>query len=332
MASYLIRRLGLALLVVWGAVTIMFVMFFVIPGNTLDILSGQKIVQPEIRRNIEKEWGLQKSVTGQYFHYWNRVLHGDLGKSYSNNRSVNELFKQRAANSARLAFWALAIEIVFGIGIGVIAAVRKYSLLDVVTGFVAVALAGIPVFVLGLLLQYGLGVRPAQWNWPRWTRFPVQGMGPNRWFVVIPLGHQWKYLILPAIVLACVQTGFLTRISRTSMLEVLNADYVRTARAKGLRSSTVIVKHALRNALLPTLTVIGLDVIGLFGVAVLTETVFNWPGLGSTIRDYAFAQDVPVVLGLASIVVLFGAMASLLVDVGYSILDPRVRLTTEKVD
>jgi len=128
-----------------------------------------------------------------------------------------------------------------------------------------------------------------------------------------------------------VQTGFITRITRTSLLEVLNADYMRTARAKGLRKRTVVFKHGLRNAMVPVITVIGTDIISLFGVAVLTETVYNWPGLGSTIRDYAFVQDTPVVMGLGFVVVTAVALLSLAVDVGYAVLDPRIKLSTEKV-
>ena len=333
MLSYFIRRLLLAALVVWGATTMMFLLFIATPGSATDFLAGgEKAVSQDVQENFKKAYGLDKSLPAQYLTYWKNFSHWDLGKSLKNNRPVNELLKTRAANSARLAFWGLTIEVVVGISIGVLAAVRRYSWADYITGFLAVAVTGIPVFVMGLLLQFSFGVLPGpnRFDWPRWARFPVQGLGPNNWFGVIPLGHQWKFLILPAFTLACVQTGFITRITRTSLLEVLGADYMRTARAKGLRKRTVIFKHGLRNALIPVITVIGTDIISLFGVAVLTETVFNWPGLGSTIRDYAFTQDVPVVMGLGFAVVVAAALLALAVDIGYAMLDPRIKLSTEK--
>lgn len=334
MASYIVRRFLLALLVVWGAVTIMFLLFFVIPGNTLDLLGGgEKAVSAEVRHNQEARYGLDKSVIVQYGNYWKGFSHWDLGRSVQDGKSVNALLKARAANSARLAFWGLSIEVLFGVGVGVLAAVRRYSAADYFSGVVAVALTGIPVFVMGYLLQYLFGILPGpnHLHLPQWARFPVQSIGPNKWFGVIPLGHQWKYLILPAFTLAFVNTGFITRLTRTSMLEVLRADYMRTAKAKGLSRRRIVFKHALRNSLIPVITQIGYDVIALFGIAVLTETVYNWPGIGSTIRDYTFSQDVPVVLGLGFAVILAASLTSLVVDIGYSVLDPRIRLTTEAV-
>lgn len=334
MLGYLVRRLLLAALVVWGAVSIMFVLFIATPDSATDYLGGgMKALPPQVVKNFEAHYGLDKPLHVQYVRYWKNFSRFDLGRSLKDNKSVNELLKARAANSARLAFWGLAIETILGMGIGVIAAVRRYSLADHITGFVSVAVTGIPVFVMGLLLQYFFGVLPGpnHFDLPRWARFPLQSLGPNTWWGVIPAGSQWKYLILPAFTLAMVQTGFLTRITRTSLLEVLNADYMRTARAKGLSNRTVIIRHGLRNALIPVITVIGYDVIALFGVAVLTETVYNWPGLGSAIRDYAFTEDFPVVMGLGFAVVVAAALLALVVDVGYAFLDPRIKLTTEKV-
>ena len=330
MGTYFVKRLGQAVLVVWGAMTIIFILFAAIPGSALTSLGGgNRQVDPVIVANIAKHYGLDKPLPVQYVRYWKNFSTWNLGIGTSEpnrNKSVNGLLKQRAANSARLAFWALSIEIFLGIGIGVVAAVRRYSFLDHASGLIAVALSGIPVFVLGILGQFLFAVKTNQWHFPTWTKFPVQGI-PEKWWGPIPVSGDWKRLILPAFVLASVNTAFITRLTRASLLEVLQADYMRTAKAKGLTKWKVILKHGLRNSLIPVVTVIGLDVAVLFGAAVLTETVFNWPGLGSTILGAAFSEDVPVVLGLVFPVVLAGAFLALVVDLLYAVLDPRVRIT-----
>ncbi len=330
MGSYFLRRLGQGVLVVWGAMTIVFLLFAAIPGSALDSLGGgNRQVDPRIVRNIAKHYGLDKSLPVQYATYWKNFAKFDLGIGTSEpnrNKSVNALLKEKAANSARLAFWAISIEVFFGIAIGIISAVRKYSLMDYVTGFLSVAITGIPVFVMGLLLQFALAVKTAHVTpWMKFLKFPVQGI-PEKWWGPIPVSGDWKKLVLPAVVLAGVQTGFLTRLTRSSLLEVMRADYMRTAKAKGLSSRKVVFKHGLRNSLIPVVTVVGLDLAVLFGVAVLTETVFNWPGLGSAIANSAFSEDVPVVLGLLFPVIIVGALLSLLVDLLYAVLDPRVRI------
>ena len=329
MGSYVLKRLGQAIIVFWGAMTLVFLLFVATPGNALDSLGGgNRQVDPQIIKNIAKQYGLDDSLPVQYVKYWKNFATWNLGVGTADpnrNRSVNGLLKERAANSARLAFWGLLIEVVFGIGIGVVAAVRRYSVIDYASSFVAVALTGIPVFVLGLIMQFFLAVKANDWNFPRWMRFPVEGI-PQKWWGPFPVSADWKRLVLPAIVLASVNTGYLTRLTRSSLLEVLRADYMRTATAKGLRPWKVIVKHGLRNSLIPVVTTLGLDIIALFGVAVLTESVFNWPGLGSTIAGAAFAEDVPVVLGLVFPVVCATVALALIVDLLYAVLDPRVRI------
>jgi oligopeptide transport system permease protein len=329
MGTYFLRRLGQSIFVIWGAMTLLFLMFAVIPGNALDNLGGgSRQVDPKIVANIAKHYGLDKPLPEQYVTYWKNFAKWDLGRGTAEpnkDKPINGLLKARAANSARLAFWGLLIEVVFGIGIGVLAAIRRYTAADYVTGVISVALTGIPVFVLGLILQYLLAVKAFQWGWPNWARFPVQGI-PEKWWGPIPVSSDWKKLILPSFVLASVTTGFITRLTRSSLLEVLRADYMRTATAKGISPLKVIVKHGLRNSLIPVVTVIGTDIIALFGVAVLTETVFNWPGLGSTIANSAFSEDVPVVLGLVFPVVVATTLLALAADLLYAALDPRVRV------
>jgi oligopeptide transport system permease protein len=344
MAGYILKRLGYTVIIVWAALTLIFVLFIAIPGSALDNLGGgNRAIDPIVKANIARKYGLDQPLHVQYGRYMKNLSTWNLGVGTAEpnrDRSVNGILKLKAANSARLAFWGIMVEAFFGIVIGLLAAVRRYSKLDYITGFIAVALTGIPVFVTGLLAQFFFAVLTFQhrtkkiWHWhllPRWLRFPVQGI-PDQWWFVFPRGtyqsgmHQWKSLVFPSIVIACVTTGAITRLARSSMLEVLRAEYMRTASAKGLSSRRVLFKHGLRNALIPVVTALGLDVVLMFGFAVLTETVFNWPGLGSTILTAAAAEDVPVVLGLSIPVIIAAALVTLLVDILYGVLDPRIRV------
>ena len=229
--------------------------------------------------------------------------------------------------SLRLAIWAIIIEIIVGIAVGLLSAIRRYSLSDKLTTILTAAASAVPVFVLGFVLQYLFAVQPNKWGWPEWASLRTSGIGPDTWtFFFIPTGEQWRYLILPAITLACVTTALLARMTRGSMLEVLRADYMRTARSKGLGERDVVLKHGLRNAMLPVVTLIGIDFGTAIGAAVLTETTFNWPGLGSQIVLSVQQRDLPVLLGLTLAVVLAYAFVNLVVDVSYAWFDPRIRL------
>ena len=204
--------------------------------------------------------------------------------------------------------------------------ILKLSAKDSYTTIAWALLFFIPVFVLGYLLQYALGVFPFQHGWPAWSRFPVENIGPNSWtLLVVPTGAEWRHLLLPALTLASVSTALLARMARSAMLEVMGADHVRTARAKGLSETRVVLGHGLRNAAIPIVTLIGLDLGTLIGSAVLTETVFNWPGMGSAIQQAATSLDAPVVLGLTLVLVLVYLAVNLLVDLSYALFDPRIR-------
>ena len=226
-----------------------------------------------------------------------------------------------------MAFWAILIEGSIGIGSGVLSARKRNSLSDYVTTIVAVVASAVPVFVLGYMIKQLTGVYAFQHNWPQWARFPTRDYGDNSWLLfVLPRGNTWKYLVQPAFVLASVGTAILARITRTSMLETMRLDHVRTARAKGLPEKAVMRRHVLRNAMVPVITVLGIDFGTMVGAAVLTETVFNLPGLGSQIVTSAKNLDMPVVLGLTLIVTLVYGLASLAVDISYAYFNPRVRL------
>lgn len=334
MPAYAARRLLLLVPIAWGAASLLFVLFFVIPGDPVDLIAGaggSRAVSDQVRTSIEAEYGLDRPLAAQYGDYMGRLLQGDLGRSYASGRSVATILGEALPASLRLAFWALAIEVVVGVGVGVLSAVRRRSRSDAAATLATAIIASVPVFVLGVVLQQALGVFPNTHGWPGWARLPVQGIGPDSWALwVIPIGEQWRYLVLPAIVLASVQTALIARLMRTTMLEVIRADYIRTARAKGLRERTVIVRHALPNALLPVVTLIGIDLGVLIGSAIITETVFNWPGLGSTLADAIGQRDAPVVLGGTLVLVLGYVVVNLLVDLGYGLLDPRVRGARER--
>jgi ABC-type dipeptide/oligopeptide/nickel transport system permease component len=326
MGSYIVRRLLLVPFVVWGAVSVLFLIFFVIPGDPVQQMAGERSVTPEVRANIEERYGLDQPVYVQYGRYWKQLATGDLGESYQNRREVTDILGDAGTASLRLAIWAVIIEVLIGVTAGVISAVRRYSFIDALTTVSTTMMVAVPVFVLGYIFQYVFAVYPNQHDFPEWTQFPVQGIGPNSWTLFfIPTDGQWRYVILPAVALASVSTALVARMTRTTMLEVLRADYMRTARAKGLSERQVVLRHGLRNAMIPVVTLVGLDLASLIGSAVLTETVFNWPGMGSAIFNAIVAQDAPVVLGLVLVLVIAYVLINLLVDISYGLFDPRIR-------
>jgi ABC-type dipeptide/oligopeptide/nickel transport system permease component len=335
MVSFIIRRLFLLIPTVFFALSFMFLLFFVLPGDPATLLAGGqgRAISDDTRERIDARYGFDDPILTQFANYWERTVQLDLGESYRTNKSVNDIVADKAPNSIRLAIWALIIEVVVGIAVGLISAIRRYSLTDRFTTLATAGAAAIPAFVMGFVLQYFFGVLPGPnyWDWPEWARFHTSGIGPDTWtFFFIPTGEQWRYLVLPAITLACVTTALLTRMTRGSMLEVLRADYMRTARAKGLRERDVIFRHGLRNAMLPVVTLIGVDFGTAIGVAVLTETTFSWPGLGYEMSRSLLSRDLPVILGLTFVVVLAFSLINLLVDVSYAWFDPRLRVGGEE--
>lgn len=328
MAAYIIRRLLLVIPTVFVALSLLFILFFQLPGDPANLIVGgfNRNVDPDMLMRVKARYGLDDPLYVQFIDFWQRTIRWDLGYSFVNNRSVNEIFGEKAINSIRLGMWAMIIEIFVGISVGLISAVKRYSFSDRLTTIITAAASALPVFVLGFVFQYVFAVKPNEWGWPEWARLRTSTIGPDTWtFFFIPTGEQWRYLILPAIALASVNTALLARMMRGSMLEVLRADYMRTARAKGLREREIVMKHGLRNAMLPVVTLIGLDFGTVIGVAVLTETTFSWPGLGSAIVTAVAQRDLPVILGLTLVVVLLYAFFNLAVDLSYAWFDPRIR-------
>jgi peptide/nickel transport system permease protein len=334
MTSYIIRRLLIIIPTVFIAISFLFFLFYALPGDPATLIAGgaQRNPNPLQIQQIKERYGLDDPIFVQFFHYWKNVLSGNLGESFQRGQSVNSIIADKAPNSMRLAMWAFLIEITFGISIGLYSAIRRYSFADKLTTVGTAALSAVPVFVLGFILQYMFAVYPNKHNWPEWMRLRTSGISAPRtdeqWFLFfIPTGpDQWRYLVLPAITLACVSTALAARMMRGSMLETLGSDYMRTAKAKGLGERQIVLRHGLRNAMLPVITLLGIDLGVLIGAAVLTETVFSWPGMGSTIADAVGNRDLPVVLGLTLVVVVIYSIVNLIVDVSYAWFDPRVRL------
>jgi oligopeptide transport system permease protein len=323
MGSFILRRLGLALITAWLALTFMFILLQVMPGDAIEAKSGEKFVNAAIQKNIRAKYGLDKPVIVQYGKFFGNLAKGDLGYSLKNDRSVNTDLKETMKTSLRLLFWGSFVQVGGSLSIGFLSAAKRGSLIDKLSTALGVLLSAMPVFVLGLLAQVFFGVVPfkANWNWANFNQF-----WPTSWKLgVIPNGG-WKGIVLPAIVVGLVQMMYLARLLRSSMLEVLRADYLRTATAKGLSRRRVLVKHALRNAMIPYVTATSLALVEIFGIAVQTETVFGLYGLGSKVAEASQIQDTPVVLGLSSVVILAATLVSLLVDISYSKLDPRVRV------
>jgi ABC-type dipeptide/oligopeptide/nickel transport system permease component len=329
MGTYLIRRLLHSLLVMWGAITFLFLLLWIIPGDittqTGDIGRQQS---PAVKANLDRLYGLDQPIHMQYLKSLRRIVTFDFGMS-ATNREISTMLKESFANSARLTFWGVLTYCTVGVITGVYSAVKRNGIFDRSSGAFTILLNALPPFVMGILLQFGLGVMPGplKWNWPQWTRFPVQwDLGEQRWLALLPLGGTWRTLILPVITIASVESAGLARGSRSVMLEVLRADYLRTARAKGLGERTVLFKHGLRNAFIPIITSIGLAIPNTFGYAVLTETVWNIPGLGGTISQAVGSQDTATVLAFCSVIVLITVVITLMVDLLYGFIDPRVKV------
>ncbi|QAA76019.1 MAG: Dipeptide transport system permease protein DppB [Candidatus Bipolaricaulis sibiricus] len=304
MLSYIVRRLLLAIPVLLGVVTLVFLALRLIPGDPALVMAGEAAPQEVVAR-IRTQLGLDRPLTVQYGIYiWN-LLRGDLGRSARTRRPVTQELGFRLPATLELASASMAIAILLGLTAGIISATRQYSVLDYGTMVGALMGISIPVFWFGLMAMWIFSVRL---GW-----FPVGGRGTLR------------HLVLPAVTLGAMATGMIARMTRSSMLEILRQDYIRTGRAKGLTERAVTLRHALRNALIPVVTVVGLQFGGLLAGSVLTETVFTWPGVGRLMVDSITNRDYPVVQGAVLVIALIFIGVNLLVDLAYSFVDPRIR-------
>jgi len=312
MFYFIIRRILQIIPVIIGVTLILFTLMYVIPEDPAKLIL-EKGATPEALQNLRIKMGIDKPIYVQYWRYIKQLAKGDLGTSYRYRRSVNSILADHYPNSIKLALAAIVIEIIIGIFAGIISAVRKYSFWDIVVTVSTTIAVCVPVYWLGMMLQVSFGLKL---GW-----LPMSGMGNG----------SIQYYILPAITLASVSTAFVARMTRSTMLEVLSNDYITTAYAKGLSRSMVIGKHALKNALIPVVTLIGMDLGTLMGGAILTETVFNWPGVGRTIYLAILQRDAPVVIGGTIILVMIFVIMNLIVDIVYALLDPRIRYEKKEI-
>jgi len=335
--AYLGRRVAAMPLLLLGVITLSFLIFRTLPANPLVSIVGERqLGNEEVVAAAEERWGLDKSVPEQYVIYLAKVVQGDLGTSFRTRSSVASDLGARAPATFELVLGALAIGVTGGVGLGVLAARRKDRATDHLSRLFALVGSSLPAFWVGLVLLF---VLYAQLGWfpgpgrldPRSVAPPgVTGLYTVDALLDGDLDTFWqalRHLALPAFTLGWGLMGIISRLVRASMLDELGADYVRTARAKGLRERQVLFGHALRNAWLPTLTIIGFSFAFLLTGAVLTETIFSWPGIGSYAVESSRSLDYPAITGVVILGGLVFLVANLLTDIAYAVADPKIRLS-----
>ena len=311
MIAYIVRRLIYALVVIVGVATISFALLQLIPGSPVDAILGTEST-PQAREALERELGLDKSIPMQYVTWWGNLLRGDLGKSVMTNQPVGKLIMERLPTTIPLALLSMLIALVIAVPAGILSAIRRNTWIDGVVSVIAFAGLSIPGFWLGTLLILGFSVH--------WQIFPPGGYVSVMDDPVDGLRH----LILPAIALGSTFAAVLTRMIRSSLLEVLNADYIRTARAKGQTEQRVLAQHALRNALIPAVTIIGVQVGFLLSGALVIEQIFSLPGIGRLTVQAVLDRDIPLLQGCIITIAFIFVAVNLLTDLIYMWLDPRI--------
>ncbi len=358
MGQFLLRRLLLVVPVLLGIIFVTFVIVHAIPGDPCSAMLGEHANQA-ICDAFKERYGLNDNIVVQFFRYAGQLLTGNLGTSIKYGRPVGEILLERLPMTLELAIMATLFATLVGIPLGIVSAYRHNSAIDAGTMMVANLGVSMPVFWLGLLLAafFGVALKGTFLQLPTGSRLSagitippldttwhlqnLQGFSKGlvtflsnmvtfnalvtgNWKVY---GDALRHLILPAIALGTIPLAIIARITRSSMLDVLGLDYIRTARAKGVKEKGVVLRHALRNAMLPLVTIIGLQFATLLGGAVLTESVFGLPGMGKFLIDSIFNRDYPVVQGFTLVIALIFVFVNLFVDISYAYLDPRVRLS-----
>ncbi len=358
MPQYILRRLFSAIPVLFGILLVTFVLARAIPGDPCKAILGEKATQEVCDRFIQEN-GLDKPIPIQFGVFMGKMLQGDFGESIRFSRPVSVILIERLPLTLELGFTALIIAVVVGIPLGIISAVRSNSIVDVMTMIGANIGVSMPVYWLGLMLAYvfalklrdtplwlppsgrlSAGLAPVPfyefYGWqvdPETLRYHVFAFLSNLYILDTLLTRDWTilkdaivHLILPAMALSTIPLSIIARMTRSSMLEVLGQDYVRTARAKGLHERIVILKHAFRNALLPIVTIIGLQMGTLFAGAVLTETIFGLAGVGRMLFEAITARDYPIVQAFTLVIAIGYVIVNLLTDLSYAFIDPRIKL------
>lgn len=358
MVQFITRRLLLIIPVLFIILVVVFALARAIPGDPCKSILGEKASAATCER-FAREHGLDQPIPVQFGIYMGKVLQGDLGTSIRFGRPITQILVERLPMTNELGITAMILALMVGVPAGIISAVRRNSIVDVVTMVGANIGVSIPVFFLGLLLIYlfavilkdtpfalppsgrlSAGIAPDAfyelWGWEATkgsSRYLLYEFISNHYIFNALITADWKvfwdaleHLILPALALSTIPMSIIARMTRSSMLETLGQDYVRTAKAKGLPNRVVILKHALRNALLPVVTIAGLQLAGILGGAVLTETIFSLPGVGLSVFEAITARDFPIIQGFVVVIAFIYVFLNLVVDISYAILDPRIRL------
>lgn len=332
MTKYLARRIIESIPVVIGVSILVFMLLHLIPGDPATAMLGERAT-PENVDALRERLGLNKPLYEQYLIWVGNMLQGDLGHTVRGNIPVADEIGARFPATIELSIAALFVATAVGVPLGIISGIKRNSIIDTLTMFGALFGVSIPIFVLGLLLIFLFGV---DWGWLPFVGRLTSGMDIERrtglhLIDALLSGNMsgfkdaLEHLILPTITLATVSLAIIARITRSAMLEVLNQDYIRTARAKGLRGHQVVMSHAFRNALLPVVTIIGLSLGRLLSGAVLTETIYSWPGVGKWLFDSIIARDYPIVQSMTLVIALVFIVVNLAVDLLYAVIDPRIR-------
>lgn len=304
MLKYLIKRLLLMIPTLFGVILIVFAVMNLTPGDPGRQILGTGATQEQVDQ-LNHELGYDKPFFARFFDYCSDLLHGDFGTSYRTRTAFSKELLSRLPNTLRLGFWSLALSSIIGISLGILSAVRQYSLTDTFCTVLAILFASIPGFFLGMVLIYVFGLKL--------ELLPTFG------------ASSWQSFILPVATLTAANSVSLLRLTRTTMLEAIRQDYIRTAVAKGCPRRRIIWKHALKNAILPVLTVMGISAGSIMGGTVICETVFAMPGMGTYILTAIRSKDIPVVMSATVLLSLIFCLIMILVDILYAVIDPRIR-------
>ena len=304
MYKFILKRLFMLIPIIIGVTFLVYLILSFSPGDPVAIILGVEATEEAIKE-VREQLGLDKPVIVQYLMYMSKLVRGDMGQSYAKSRDVAKEIITAFPPTIKLTFWGMLVAISIAIPIGIISATKQYSIVDNVCMVVALLGVSMPSFWLGLLLILTFSLNL---GW-----LPSGGVS------------SWKSFILPAISLGTSSAAIVTRMTRSSMLDVIRQDYIRTAKAKGVDNGTVIRKHALRNALIPVVTIVGMQVGGMLGGSVLTETVFSIPGVGRLLVDGIKTKDTPMVLGCLITTTICFSVINLFVDVLYGFIDPRIK-------
>jgi peptide/nickel transport system permease protein len=331
MRNYILKRILNLIIMLFAVSILIFLLIRLAPGDPARTMAGEH-ASLEILEQMRKEWGLDKPLVEQYLIWLRHAFRGDFGRSILTHESILKELLYRFPNTLELSIFAMIFATLIGLFAGIISAVRRYSIFDYFTMFIALFGVSMPVFWLAIMLLLLFGLKL--------NLLPISGR-LGVFYSIKPITHLYlvdslitlnfpaffdalRHLILPSIALGTIPMAFIARITRSSMLDVLNRDYIRTAKAKGLTQRAVIMKHALKNALIPIITASGTEFALLLGGAVLTETVFSWPGLGTYVVQAVNARDYPAVQGAVIFIALVVAVVNLIVDILYAFIDPRI--------